>query len=417
MTKGKHLFSKSRVRRAAAGTLAAITATTSVLALTSTAEAQEAGTTTRIPCSGEMTDDGRYFFRSLDPSNIDPSEPSGLYVCDRLTGAETPVSEATTRTQVRLGGVSGDGRWVHYSLPNGNGRNVSYLLDRRSGERVRTSWTPEGRKGFGEADAVSNDGRIVLTGATVRNVARGRTKPWNVGLSGKPRGKGSWEVTLNAGNGRYVAFTGRPRNAPSGNLRDPQVWVHDRVTGKTQNVSRAKGGGYGNGESRNVTLSANGRYAGFTSAATNLTRKDGNGVGGVFVRDLKSGAIRNVNESSTGQKGDRGASSGSRYDAGDVIELSATGRYVAFWSFASNLVPGDTNERPDLFIRDREDSAVSRVNVTTAGAQSESGYASEELELSRAGRFVSFPSQADDLTPDDPVTPPGGAANYLRERG
>jgi Tol biopolymer transport system component len=79
--------------------------------------------------------------------------------------------------------------------------------------------------------------------------------------------------------------------------------------------------------------------------------------------------------------------------------ISADGRYVAFESTGSNLVSGDTNDRPDIFVRDRQTNQTTRVSVTSDGMQGggESGNAS----LSSDGRLVAFDSYAADLVPGD----------------
>src|SRR5436190_2013155 len=64
------------------------------------------------------------------------------------------------------------------------------------------------------------------------------------------------------------------------------------------------------------------------------------------------------------------SSTGAQADSSSVIRaVSADGRYVAFPSAASNLVPGDTNGRTDVFVRDRQTGTTSRVSLSGTGAQ------------------------------------------------
>lgn len=79
--------------------------------------------------------------------------------------------------------------------------------------------------------------------------------------------------------------------------------------------------------------------------------------------------------------------------------ISANGRFVAFWSFASNLVAGDTNGRVDVFVRDRQDGTTTRVSVSAAGVQGNG--ASYEPAISADGRFVAFHSDATNLVAGD----------------
>jgi Tol biopolymer transport system component len=128
--------------------------------------------------------------------------------------------------------------------------------------------------------------------------------------------------------------------------------VHDRLTGKTRRISVAMDGaqadacGVDERTRKNLFvsrpfLSANGRYAAFTSRAANLVPGDRNGMPDVFVRDLVTG--RTIRVSVTARGGD---ANGPSFISG----ISADGRVVAFQSFASNLVPGDTNRRKDVFV-------------------------------------------------------------------
>jgi archaellum component FlaF (FlaF/FlaG flagellin family) len=119
------------------------------------------------------------------------------------------------------------------------------------------------------------------------------------------------------------------------------VFVHDRVTGQTTRVSVASDGTQGNGHSGSPSISADGRYVAFSSSASNLVPGDTNGRGDVFVHDRLTGQTTRVSVASDGTQGN-----------GDSWwpSISADGRYVAFASEASNLVPGDTNGTWDVFV-------------------------------------------------------------------
>jgi Tol biopolymer transport system component len=98
----------------------------------------------------------------------------------------------------------------------------------------------------------------------------------------------------------------------------------------------------GNDYSFNPAISANGRFVSFASAASNLVENDTNYSGDVFVHDRKTGETERVSVSSDGTQG-----SGTSFDSA----ISANGRFLAFTSFASNLVSGDTNDDQDVFVR------------------------------------------------------------------
>ncbi|MFS8499377.1 MAG: hypothetical protein FWJ70_14305, partial [Micromonosporaceae bacterium] len=120
--------------------------------------------------------------------------------------------------------------------------------------------------------------------------------------------------------------------------------VHDRLTGVTERVSVASDGAPGDANSFSASVSADGRYVAFDSGATNLVADDTNGFRDVFVHDRETGVTQRVSVTSDGTQGNGTTSEPA---------ISADGRYVAFESAASNLVPGDTNEVQDVFARDR----------------------------------------------------------------
>jgi Tol biopolymer transport system component len=124
----------------------------------------------------------------------------------------------------------------------------------------------------------------------------------------------------------------------------PDIFVHDRRTGKTRQVSVSSGGKQGNKFSSGPAISADGRFVAFESYAANLVPGDTNGWYDVFVHDRQTGTTRRVSVSSAGVQ--------SNGDSGwESVAISAHGRFVAFSSEATNLVPGDTNGVSDVFVR------------------------------------------------------------------
>ena len=127
----------------------------------------------------------------------------------------------------------------------------------------------------------------------------------------------------------------------------------------------------------------------FTSYASNLVAGDTNGTGDVFVRDWKAQVTRRVSVGSGGQQANS-------YSFGTI---SANGRFVAFASYASNLVAGDTNGHSDVFVRDRKAQVTRRVSVGPGGHQANGG--SYDPAISAGGRFVAFASVASNLVAAD----------------
>ncbi len=148
----------------------------------------------------------------------------------------------------------------------------------------------------------------------------------------------------------------------------------------TTRVSVSSTGGQANGGSTADTVSANGRYVLFDSQASNLVAGDSNGTRDVFLRDRVlaktfrvslGGGNRQANHASFGQA------------------LSTNARFVVFLSRATNLITGDTNGRPDVFVRDRRTGQVHRVSIPPGGGQFQTR-GSVSAHISANGRFVLF---------------------------
>jgi archaellum component FlaF (FlaF/FlaG flagellin family) len=216
----------------------------------------------------------------------------------------------------------------------------------------------------------------------------------SVSSNGTPGNGSSASTPAVSGDGRYVAFQSQASNLVPGdtnNVRD--VFVHDRETRRTSRVSIASNGAQGNGYSYGgrSSISADGRYVTFTSAASNLVAGDTNQSEDVFLHDRSTGATARVSVSGGGAQ-----SNGDSYWA----VISSNGRYIAFASTASNLVPGDTNGQEDVFVYDRVTGSTTRVSVASDGTQAD-GELYGQPEVSGDGRYVAFTSFAANLAPKD----------------
>jgi WD40-like Beta Propeller Repeat len=198
-------------------------------------------------------------------------------------------------------------------------------------------------------------------------------------------------VSSISGDGRYVAFYSNASNLVRGDTNNKyDAFVHDRRTGKTSRVSVRSNGNQANGQTWSAEISGNGRYVAFYSRASNLVRGDTNDGADAFVHDRQTKATRRVSVNSNENQGNR---------ASYFPSISKDGRYVAFFSGASNLVRGDTNSRFDVFVRDRQTGTTRRVSVSSNGDQGNrvSGWPA----ISADARHVAFQSNASNLVPGD----------------
>jgi Tol biopolymer transport system component len=158
----------------------------------------------------------------------------------------------------------------------------------------------------------------------------------------------------------------------------------NRLAGMAGRVSAGPSARQPNGESSSPVISASGRYVVFPSSASNLVPQDTNRGVDVFVRDRVARVTQRV---SVGPGG-RQAKGNNAFN--DSPAVSRSGRYVAFSSFATNLVPADTNRGLDVFVRDRVARVTRRVSLGPDGRQGR-GF-SGDPSISADGRYVAFES-------------------------
>ena len=222
------------------------------------------------------------------------------------------------------------------------------------------------------------------------------------GAQGQP-GDGDFLPQLAlSGDGRVAAFVSTSSNLAPGASGRYDVFLRDE-RGALSVVSRGLGGAPANGGSDQVALSRDGRIVAFRSSATNLVAGDTNGQNDLFAYDRALGTLERLNVTSQGAQ-----SAGFPSDPG-IPHLSASGRYVVFGSFADDLVPGDTNAVPDVFLRDRWLGLTTRLSTAADGSQLSFG--STGSRITPDGSLLVFTTSAP-LTPDDQN---GTSEVYLRD--
>ncbi|MGE0469387.1 MAG: hypothetical protein AB7L09_10130 [Nitrospira sp.] len=288
-----------------------------------------------------------------------------------LSGTDSGNGASSTRDRDRIPGVSAPDT----PAISADGRFVAF-----------TSWA---------SDLVANDNNEQMD-VFVRDLQTGTTILGSVNLAGTGSGTGlSFGLALSA-DGRFVAFVSDASDLVASDTNGEfDVFVRDLQTGTTTLVSvNTAGTNSGNGSSAyGLGLSANGRFVGFVSYASDLVATAINGVPNVFVRDLNTGITTLVSVNKAGTNSGNGSSG--------IPVLSADGRFVAFASDASDLVATAINGVPNVFVRDLQTGTTTLVSVNTAGTNSGNGSSEFGHVLSADGRFVVFESRASDLVAKD----------------
>ena len=216
-------------------------------------------------------------------------------------------------------------------------------------------------------------------------------------------GRDSSERPAIGDDGNYVAFRSAAANLVPGDLNiDFDVFVHHAPSGQTTRASvpneadQVDLGLEGDGDSYAPSISAGAAYVAFGSIASNLVMHDTNGVRDVFVHQSGPRTTIRVSVASDGTQGDGTSRNPS---------ISADGRYVAFSSFASNLVGGDTNGVRDVFVHDTQTGVTTRVSVPDPPTVLMNGIEGNQdsfvPSISADGRIVAFDSDASNLVADD----------------
>ena len=395
-----------------------------------------------------MSADGRYLVFDSDGTKVlggtaDTLKQREVYLYDRVTGSIERISVASdgSRAQIPSGctgtqpcgsqraTISADGRFVafwsnatNFDPGATNGKANAYVRDRLNNKTILVSKGYNGAQPDGDSrrPVVSRDGSYVVFESAATNLIA----PQSCGLLGfgckggdnnkaddvfayqmstgtvtrvstaadGTEGNGASNRPSLSGDGTKVVFNSLATNLVSG-VGGQQVYMKDLNSGAITLVSSTDAGVPGDKASASPSMSADGRWVSFDSKATNFNPADAGGDTDVYVKDLQSGHIEQASVMTGG--GQATGTNGASIVGGDST-ISADGRFVAFWSDASSLVPGDTNGQPDVIVRDRVAGTTTRVSSTN-GVQGDG--ASYSPALSMDGRFVALDSKAATLDP------------------
>jgi len=193
-------------------------------------------------------------------------------------------------------------------------------------------------------------------------------------------------------NGRFVVFESAAANLVAGdNNQAADVFLYDRANNSIERVSLSHLGEGANGPSYEPAVSDDGRFIVFASDADNLVVNDNNNVKDIFVRDRQENTTRRLSVSSAGLEADADS---------DTADISGNGKIAVFRSDATNLVAGDTNSAHDIFSYDLQQAKTDRLSVNSLGEEANTA-AFTKPTITVDGRYVAFYSSASNLAAND----------------
>lgn len=376
-----------------------------------------------INVQADVSDDGRIVVFSSAASNLvqeDTIAGLDVFLRNRFTGQTVLVSKNAAGKHGNdtsfAPSLSAIGRFVAYAsnadnlVPfDTNSACDVFVFDIQTGEAVRVSVKSTGEEGndWSGEPQISADGRFVAFSSLAGNLVpgdsngkkdvfmhdtlTGETRRVSV-ASGGTQGNDDTRVPSISSDGRYVSFSSYASNLVAGDTNAAaDIFVHDQLTGQTVRASVSSAGDEANSGSDTASLSADGRWVAFSSAAGNLVTGDTTpGWSDIFVRDMQDGVTTRVSVSSAGAQ----ANSFSNHPS-----ISADGTCVVFQSYATNLAPGAPGLAYGVYVHELASKTTTCLSMGFDGSSASGD--SMEPSVSANGRWVAFESESPNLVPAD----------------
>ena len=374
----------------------------------------------------EVTDDGRYVFFVSEATNLVDDDTNGvkdLFRRDMETGDTQRVlfglDDEEINGQVNEIAISPDGRYVAFTSVAANltesaaGEQTEvYQLDLDTGQIRRASLSTTGVHPNMDCSnpSISENGQYLVFQSKADNLLgynndlngiesdifvrdiSGETLELVSASTSRPQGQGNSYYPSISDDGKYIAFESWQQVLVSNDTNQvPDIFVRDRETGVTTRVSVSSTGEQANAQCQRPEISGNGRYIVFESTADNLVDGDTNGSRDIFVHDRETGETERVSVSSSGEQAD---------GICEASAISADGRYVIFFSMASNLVPNDTGWSREDFVHDCLTGKTTRASIAADGGDP-NGNSGVGFSVSSTGPYAVFVSGATNLVEEE----------------
>lgn len=388
------------------------------------ASVSSTGDQANAPCEWpSVSADGQYVVFESEATNLVPDDTNGLYdvfLHDRQTGQTRRISQNIQGEQgngsSRIPVIASDGSAIVFVsgasnlvADDNNGEWDVFVYDLTAQQIIRVPMDTQGTYAInGLFPSIAADGSIVTCDTNDARLVPDDTngvddvfaidldtrtgRRVSVNSEGEQgNGPSSWSFVSD--NGRFVAFESDASNLvtdDTNNERD--IFVYDRQADGIERVSLAGDGTQQNGfDTERASISADGRYVAFQSDASNLSATtDSNGTHDVFVYDRQTRTIQRVSLTSDGREAN---------DWNGLPVIAPDGSAIVFTSWATNLVPFDTNGTEDVFVRNLTTGTTVRVSVNDDGE--EGNGPSSWPRIAAHGRYVVFESDASNLVADD----------------
>lgn len=382
-----------------------------------------------------LTHDGRVMVFQAHESSVVPGDTNGVtdvFAYDRVTKKTERLSMGLNGQQTNGASfnatISADGRYVAYVTQATNvtdevkcgkkGCALVVVLDRQTKKVTPVSLSTLGLPLVidtfyegGYFAGISADGNFVVftspssvspadtnnaSDVLVRDIKAKVTRLASLGTSDQVGASGAWNGRI-SGDGRYVTFSSINRLMPDDFNGASDIYIRDMQLGTTDLVSRAYNGGVDYGERRGsyaAAISNDGRFVVFLSSSNEIIKTDYSGTQDVFVRNLPAKSTRRINNPEFSSEPNSHA-----YDP----SISADGSYIAYESYASNLVKADDNGMSDIFLYHRREGITRRISLPPPAANTEHKWPSFPV-ISGDGKAISFRASTVQLEPYELAT-------------
>lgn len=378
-----------------------------------------------------ISGDGRFVVFDSAATNLVPNDTNGVHDVFLYDS----ILKTIRRISISDLGVEGNGESYHASISadghfvvfasyasnlvpgDSNGTRDIFLYDTTLNTIRLISKNDTGDEGNGESfhTYISGDGHFIVFNSAASNLVDGDTNGKNdlflfdttlntvrritVNGSGVEESAGLFNFSISS-DGKYIAFSSDASNLVENDTNNTyDVFFYDTTLNTIKQISVDDLGVKGDGESTYPSITADGKFVTFESAATNLVPNDTNGTYDIFLYDTTLNTIKRISVDGSGIEGNS-------YSTGSSI--SANGKFIVYNSDASNLVPNDNNGTYDIFRYNVESRANTLVSVASNGEQAnwnETDYGGSYMvgnrNISDDGNKIIFTSYSTNLVPND----------------